>query len=217
MLLYTRMDTRIKICGLTRPQDVEAALRYGADALGFVVACQSPRLLEIDRAARLANPLRGIVKTVAVTVNPTNETLDQITEILCPDYIQLHGRETPSRIREIRTRYTVGIIKALPIANHQDVNNIADYQDHADMILLDAKPEKPGAQAGGHGQTFDWSLLKGIQCQRPLILAGGLNSSNIKEARQTGLSFFDVSSGVECQPGIKDPAKINAFMKACGK
>lgn len=211
------METKIKICGLTRPHDIAAAIEAGADYLGFVIACNSPRALSLSKAARLIEPIRGIAKIVVVTVNPDDKTLHDIFTNLGPDYLQLHGQESLKRVQDIRAMGKTGLIKAVPIATKVDLNDIASFAPLADMILLDAKPPKSSRQAGGHGQRFDWNIIKNLQCDVPLILAGGLSAQNIKTAKQTGISFFDVSSGVERQPGIKDPSKIHAFMKAAGK
>ncbi|HFB55133.1 MAG TPA: phosphoribosylanthranilate isomerase, partial [Hellea balneolensis] len=181
------MDIQVKICGLTRPQDVEAAVRYGADYLGFVVACESPRALGLQDAAHLIHPVRGTAKTVVVTVNPSDHVLAQIVRDVQPDYVQLHGDESPARIVEIKQRTGLSLIKAFPVFASADLHSVIAYESCVDMMLLDAKSPKNSAQKGGHGVTFDWDILTGFRSSRPLILAGGLNGANILAAKRTGI------------------------------
>ena len=207
------MQTQIKICGLTRPQDIEAALRYGADMLGFIVEAKSSRRLSLDEAVRLSRPAIGAAKRVAVTVNADEELLTRIATKMRPDYVQMHGDESPQWIGKIKKITGLPIIKAIAIRNSSDLKQVHAYETCADYILLDAKAPKGEAQRGGHGLSFDWDLLKNFTCKTPLILAGGLNPDNIKAAMRTGIKFFDVSSGVEASPGVKDHNKIKAFME----
>ena len=206
--------TKVKICGLTRPKDVEAALRYGADMLGFIVEAKSSRRLCVADAVRVSRPVIGAAKRVAVTVNASEDLLDRICTDMQPDFIQFHGEESPKTIRYISSFTGVGAIKAIAIHEHADLEQIKDYAGCADYILLDAKAPRGESQRGGHGLSFDWDLLKGFMCETPLILAGGLNPENIIAAKKTGINFFDVSSGVEASAGVKDHRKIQAFMKA---
>ena len=213
------MKTQVKICGLTRPEDVEAALRCGADMLGFIVEAKSSRCLSVTDAARISQPAFGCAKRVAVTVNADEELLNRICADMRPDFIQFHGDETPKTIRYIGSFTGVRAIKAIAIREQADLEQIEAYAGCVDYILLDAKAPKNEAQRGGHGLSFDWGLLKGFVSKTPLILAGGLNPENIRAAKRTGLKFFDVSSGVEANPdlkgpGVKDHQKIQAFMKA---
>ena len=208
------MVLKVKICGLTRPQDIEAAIAAGADMLGFIVEAESPRRLTVGQAARLVRPARDCTKTVAVTVNASEDLLKHIHREIRPDFIQMHGSESPEWLRNVMKLTGIPLIKAIPVHVRADLDKAHAYAGCARYILLDAKPPKGTKQAGGHGSGFDWSLLKGFDCESPLILAGGLSPDNIARARTTGIDFFDVSSGVEARPGVKDHAKIKAFMKA---
>lgn len=206
---------QIKFCGLTRPQDVETALLLGADFLGFIVECKSPRRLSVRDAARLAKPASGTAKTVAVTVNPDDDLIDAIITDMNPDAIQLHGDETPDRVRGIKLRASVTLIKALSVSTREDLERAHAYSGIADYVLLDAKPPKGDKQRGGHGHSFDWKLLENFKSETPLIVAGGLSIDTIELARQmTKAHIFDVSSGVEAAPGIKDATLMTKFMKA---
>ncbi len=208
------MQTHIKICGLTLSQDVETALRYGAGMLGFIVEAESPRRLDIETAARISRPAMGCAKSVAVTVNADEELLRRICTQMRPSVLQMHGDESPKWLSEVKRFTGLPIIKAVAVRDHNDLEHVKTYEACADYILLDAKAPKNDAQRGGHGLSFDWGLLKGFTSKTPLILAGGLNPTNISAAKATGFHFFDVSSGVEAAPGIKDPSLIRTFMKA---
>lgn len=213
------MKTQIKICGLTRPEDVEAALRYGADMLGFIVEANSPRRLSVEEAAQLSRPAFGSAKRVAVTVNASEDLLERICADMRPDYLQFHGDESPKTIRYIGGFTGLPAIKAISITERAGLEQIQAYSGCVDYILLDAKAPKGESQRGGHGLSFDWSLLNGFKAETPLILAGGLSQQNISAAKRTGINFFDVSSGVEASPDlkghvVKDHKKIQAFMKA---
>jgi phosphoribosylanthranilate isomerase len=210
-----RTKSSIKFCGLTRPEDVETAVSLGACLLGFIVECQSPRRLSVAEAARLARPATGLAKRVAVTVNPNDALIDAIITQMQPDYIQCHGDESPARLSAIKKKYAVGLIKALSISDKDDLDRTKTYFGIADYLLLDAKPPKGDKQRGGHGNSFDWGLLRSFSPTTPLIIAGGLSPSTIGSARkQTRAHIFDVSSGVEAAPGIKDAALMTQFMKA---
>ncbi len=208
------MKAQIKICGLTQPKDVEAALLYGADMLGFIVEAKSSRRLSVKKAAQLSRPAFGAAKRVAVTVNADEALLAKIRADMRPDFIQFHGDESPKTIRSIGGFTGLAAIKAITIRERADLSQIKDYAGCVDYILLDAKAPMGESQRGGHGVVFDWKLLKDFSCATPLILAGGLNPFNIHAAKRTGVNFFDVSSGVENTPGVKDHKKIQTFMKA---
>ncbi|PHR91654.1 MAG: phosphoribosylanthranilate isomerase [Robiginitomaculum sp.] len=205
----------VKICGLTRAQDVEAAIAHGADFLGFIIACESPRAISIGDAVELARPASGLAKRVAVTVNATDDVLMQISTRMNPDFLQLHGDETPARVRAIKAVTGLDIIKAVPVRTQDDLKTVHEYEGLVEYILLDAKPSKNTAQRGGHGTAFDWTILQGFTPKTPYILAGGLNPANIKDALQnTDAKIFDVASGVEARAGVKDHALIAQLMKA---
>lgn len=206
---------KIKICGLTDTPGVTAALDAGADYLGFVFADNSPRKISPEQAAELAKPARGKAKIVAVMVNPGDKQLNKVITHLAPDFLQLHGREKPERVRTIWKRFHIPIIKAFAVSSARDIEDTARYARTAAMFLLDARPSKNTGQAGGHGQTFDWTILHDKRLDKPWFLAGGLDPQNITQAlARTGARAVDVSSGVEADPGIKDPHKILAFIQA---
>jgi phosphoribosylanthranilate isomerase len=210
------MTLTAKICGVSTPEAVTAALDGGAGFLGFVFFDKSPRNLSLEAAARLADPVRARgVKVVALTVDPSNAQLDEIAGKLRPDLIQLHGKESPSRVREVAVRAGAGVIKALPVSEDSDLAAVAAYEPLVEHLMFDAKPPKDAAMPGGHGRAFDWTLLAGRRFQRPWFLAGGLDPWNVAEAaRASGAPLVDVSSGVERGPGLKDPALIAAFLDA---
>jgi len=207
------MFTRVKICGLTRPVDVEAAVKHGAGFLGFIVECPSKRRLSVSEAAAIALPAKGIVSRVAVTVNPSEDLIDRIITQMQPDYIQLHGDETPARAADIAKR--IPIIKAVGIASDDDMKSSETYAGIADFLLYDAKPPKDETVRGGHGVAIDWSIIKRAPTPKTFAVAGGLNPNNIAQAiAATRAPVVDVSSGVEASPGVKDHTKIKAFMDA---
>lgn len=191
-----------------------SAISSGANFLGFVVECASSRRLSVEQAVKLSLPTKNIAKRVAVTVNPDVNLLARITAHMRPGYLQLHGDESPQQAALIKTNTGLGIIKAISVQTKSDLAQAKLYAGIADYILLDANSPKDTAQKGGHGLSFDWDILKGFTCSTPLILAGGLNPTNIAQAKNTGIKFFDVSSGVEASAGVKDPSLITQFMKA---
>jgi phosphoribosylanthranilate isomerase len=208
----------VKICGLRSQEAVEAALAGGASHLGFVFFAPSPRDLEPEAAARLAQPVRGQAKVVAVTVDPGDELLDRIMATLNPDLVQLHGSESRARAAEIGRRTGAGVIKALPVSDAADLRAAAAYESAVDHLMFDARPPKDSALPGGVGAAFDWSLMTGRRFTRPWFLAGGLDPWNVAEAiAASGAPMVDVSSGVERGAGIKDPALITSFLHAAGR
>ncbi|MFY0310029.1 phosphoribosylanthranilate isomerase [Leisingera sp. D0M16] len=209
-------DIRVKICGLSTPQDVAAVAAAGAAYAGFVFFPKSPRNVSIEQAAALAVEAPVGLCKVALTVNATDAELDAITEAVPLDMLQLHGRETPERVAEVRSRYGLPVMKAVGIADASDLPQIAEYEQVADQLLIDAKPPKEAELPGGNGLAFDWRLLAGRKYwQKPWMLAGGLTPDNVAEAiRMTGARQVDVSSGVESAPGQKDAALIESFTKA---
>jgi phosphoribosylanthranilate isomerase len=209
------MTLKAKICGVSTPEAVRAALDGQAGWLGFVFFPKSPRNLAPQAAARLAEPVRGRARVVALLVDPGDAQVDEVAGVLKPDLIQLHGRESPSRAREIAARAGCGIIKALPVAEAADLDAAGAYEGVAEHLMFDAKPPKDAALPGGAGRAFDWSLMAGRRFQRPWFLAGGLDPWNVAEAAAaSGAPLVDVSSGVERGPGLKDPALISAFLDA---
>jgi phosphoribosylanthranilate isomerase len=209
------MTIEAKICGMRTPEAVDAALEGGAAFLGFTFFEKSPRYVTPEAAERLAQPVRGKAKVVALLVDPSDAEVDRVAQLLRPDLIQLHGAETPARARDIGQRADVGIIKALPVSEAADLAAAADFETVADHLMFDAKPAKDADRPGGGGRPFDWTLLAGRRFQRPWFLAGGLDPWNLAQAaEQSGAPLLDVSSGVERGPGLKDPALIRAFLDA---
>jgi phosphoribosylanthranilate isomerase len=207
--------TLAKICGLTTGPTVDAALSGGAAFLGFVFFAASPRNIDPAAAASLAAPARGRAAIVALTVDPDDALLERLARELSPDFIQLHGRESPSRLAQIGRRYSGGLIKALAVSEAADLAIASDYEEVADHLMFDAKAPPGAALPGGLGARFDASLLKGRTFARPWFLAGGLDPWNVAEAvAQSGAPMVDVSSGVERGAGLKDPALIGAFLEA---
>ncbi|WP_264212345.1 phosphoribosylanthranilate isomerase [Leisingera thetidis] len=209
-------DIRVKICGLSAPRDVAAAAAAGAAYAGFVFFPKSPRNVGLDQAAALAIAAPAGLCKVALTVNATDADLDAITAAVPLDMLQLHGRETPERVAEVRARYGLPVMKAVGIADAADLPQIALFEQAADQLLIDAKPPKEAELPGGNGLAFDWRLLAGRKYwQKPWMLAGGLTPENVADAiRMTGARQVDVSSGVESAPGEKDAGLIEAFTTA---
>jgi phosphoribosylanthranilate isomerase len=210
------MTVTAKICGLTTPQTVQAALDGRASHLGFMFFAKSPRDIDPEAAARLAAPARARnVKICAVTVDPDDALLDRLMAILKPDLIQLHGRETPARARAVAQRTGAGVIKALPISDSSDLTAAAAFDTVVDHLMFEGRPPRDADRPGGTGSRFDWTLMAGRRFARPWFLAGGLDPWNVAEAmRLSTAPLVDVSSGVERGPGLKDPALITAFLDA---
>lgn len=209
------MDTRVKICGLTTVPDVLAASEAGAAYVGFVFYENSPRHVTPQAARALAIEVPPGIAKVALVVDAGDDALDALTRTVPLDMLQLHGRETPGRVAEIRTRYGLPVMKALGIAEPADLVQIGSYGEVADQLLIDAKPPKGADRPGGNAAAFDWSLIDGFEWPRPWLLAGGLTPENVTEAvRRTGARQVDVSSGVEVSPGCKDADRIRAFIAA---
>lgn len=204
-----------KICGLTSNEAVAAALAGGAACLGFVFFAPSPRNLDPETAGRLARPVRGAARTVAVTVDAADELLDRIMAGLGPDLIQLHGKETPARAVDITRRTGAGVIKAVSISTSADLEAARQYESVVEHLMFDAKLPESSALPGGMGRAFDWSLMAGRRFSRPWFLAGGLDPWNVADAvAESGAPLVDVSSGVERGAGLKDPLLISAFLDA---
>jgi phosphoribosylanthranilate isomerase len=209
-------DVEVKICGLSRPDTMDAALEAGADYVGLVFYEPSPRNVGLEQAETLAAQARGRAAIVALTVNAPDALLRDIARRVRPDFIQAHGEETPERVREIAEITATPVIKAVKVQGAPDVEGARAYAGVADLILYDAMaPEAlAGALPGGNGVAFDWSLLNGNSGGR-FLLSGGLNPANVAEAiRVTGAPVVDVSSGVESTPGVKQPALIRKFIEA---
>jgi phosphoribosylanthranilate isomerase len=205
----------VKICGLSTSATLAAALDAGADMVGFVFFPKSPRHVDWATARALGRQARGRAKIVALTVDADDDALARIVEWLSPDILQLHGREAPSRVTEIRQRFGRPTMKAIGVAAPADFAAAAPHDGVADFLLIDAKPAKNALLPGGNGRAFDWALARDFRPRTPWLLSGGLDPDNVAEAiTLTGARGVDVSSGVESAPGVKDESKIRAFIAA---
>lgn len=208
------MAVEVKICGLNDEDAIDAALEAGADYLGFVFFAKSPRAVTAEQAAELTQFIEGAEK-VGLFVDPDDALLDEVTSHLRLDLLQFHGSETPERLAQVRAEYGVPVMKVIPVATKDDLATAEAFVDVVDMLLFDAKPPKGADLPGGNAVSFDWSILNGFTCKVPWMLAGGLTPANVADAiKATGAAAVDVSSGVETSPGVKDPAKIAAFIAA---
>ena len=207
------MSTRVKICGLTTAETLATAVEAGAGYVGFVFFEKSPRHLDIEAARALALDVPVGVAKVALTVNADDAFLDAINGRVPLDMFQLHGSETPERVREVRVRTGLPVMKAVGIRDADDLQKIEDYAGAADQILVDAKPPTGGDLPGGNGLAFDWRLIANRRWSLPWMLAGGLTADNVAEAvALTGALQVDVSTGVETGPGQKDKDLIRSFL-----
>ncbi|MCA0015487.1 phosphoribosylanthranilate isomerase [Mesorhizobium sp. B292B1B] len=209
------MALDIKICGLKTDQAMAAALAGGASHVGFIFFAKSPRYVEPAEAGRLREAARGKALAVAVTVDANDAILDEIIDRVRPDMLQLHGSETPERVAELKARYGLAVMKALPLSEAADLERIKPFVGVADRFLFDAKPPKGSELPGGNGVAFDWRILAGLDAGLDYMLSGGLNAANIGDAlRLASPPGIDISSGVESAPGVKDPALIEQFFRA---
>jgi len=210
------MTIDVKICGITSADALAAARDGGAAFAGFIFYPPSPRHVTPQAAGALAAE-RGHLGAVGVVVDLSDAELDALVRAVPLDLLQLHGRETPKRVAEVKARFGLPVMKSIAIAGEGDVARAAAYEDAADRLLFDAKPPKDlkGALPGGNALAFDWRLLAGRSWRRPWMLSGGLDADNVAEAvRISGARAVDVSSGVEQRPGLKDPEKIRRFLAA---
>ena len=202
----------VKICGIKSSEILEAAIDAGADIVGFMHFERSPRHVDIEQLQLLISEARGRVETCVVLVNPDNSCVMEVSA-LSPDWIQLHGPETPHRVEAIRDEAGIAVLKAIGISTADDIAGVAAFAEVADRLLLDAKAPKGAERPGGLGVAFDWSLLKALDPSLPFMLSGGLTPDTVTEAiklvRPMGV---DVSSGVEMAPGVKNAALIRALI-----
>jgi phosphoribosylanthranilate isomerase len=202
----------IKICGIKTTALLEAAIEAGADIVGFMHFQRSPRHVDLEGLQELISTARGRIETCVVLVNPDNSCVMEVAA-LSPDWIQLHGPETPHRVEAIRDEAGIAILKAIPIGTAEDVAGVAAFADAADRLLLDTKPPKGAERPGGLGVAFDWALLKALDPGLPFMLSGGLTPESVGQAIKTVKPMgVDVSSGVETAPGEKDANLIRAFI-----
>ena len=209
-------SVKVKICGLTREADMLAVAQAGVSYAGLVFFAKSPRNLGLAQARDLALAAPPGLAKVALTVDADDDMLDAILHEVPLDMLQLHGRETPQRVSALKARYGLPVMKALGIADAEDLHKIDLYAGVADQLLIDAKPPTGSALPGGNGLAFDWRLLQARKYWAlPWMLAGGLSAQNVAQAVQlTGARQVDLSSGVESTPGLKDADQIAAFMQA---
>jgi len=206
------MPVTAKICGLSTPETVDAAIRGGASHVGFVFFPRSPRDIVPEQAGQFATP--GPVGRVGVFVDPDDALLAHAVAGARLTGVQLHGDESPERVAAVKARLGVEVWKAVPVRTRADLDAAQAYRGAADRILYDAKTPK-GTLPGGMGLRFDWALLDGFAHPLPWALSGGLDAGNVAEAAGvTGARLVDVSSGVESAPGVKDVERIAAFLKA---
>jgi phosphoribosylanthranilate isomerase len=209
------MSLIVKICGLSTPETLDAALAAGADMVGFVFFPPSPRHVSLETARKLGRQVKGGARKVALSVDADDALLANCIDALQPDLLQLHGKETVARLRDIKQKFGLPVMKAIAVETLADLAALPGYADVADRILFDARAPSGATRPGGLGAAFDWHLLQNLDLKRPFMVSGGLHAANVAEAvRVTRAGGVDVSSGVERTPGIKDPEMIRAFMRA---
>src|SRR6476646_1353271 len=209
------MSLIVKICGLSTPETLAVALDAGADMVGFVFFPPSPRHLDLKTARELGNQVKHRAVKVALTVDADDATLANIVEVLQPDILQLHGRETVARLRDIKQKFGLQVMKALAVETAADLASLPGYAAVVDRILFDAVAPKEATRPGGLGAVFDWHVLENLDLKLPFLVSGGLDAGNVAQAvRVTRAGGVDVSSGVESSPGVKDPEMIRNFIRA---
>jgi phosphoribosylanthranilate isomerase len=205
----------VKICGLSTPEALDAALDAGADMVGFVFFEASPRHVGFEKARALGKRVGGRARKVALTVDADDTLLDAIVDALEPDLLQLHGKEPPARVAAVKKRFGLQAMKAIAVATKDDLGAVSAYTTVADRLLFDARAPREATRPGGLGRSFDWALLKDFDAGLPFMLSGGLDAGNVADALLiTCAPGVDVSSGVESAPGVKDVEKIRVFVRA---
>jgi phosphoribosylanthranilate isomerase len=209
------MSLIVKICGLSTRETLDVALDAGADMVGFVFFPPSPRHLGLATARDLGKQASGRALKVALTVDADDLTLANIVEALQPDILQLHGKETAARLRDIRQKFGLPGMKAIAVETPADLASLPGYAGVADRILFDARAPREATRPGGLGAVFDWHVLEKLDLKLPFMVSGGLTAQNVAEAvKVTRAGGVDVSSGVERMPGVKDPEMIRSFIRA---
>lgn len=209
------MSVEVKICGLSTPAGISAAVFGGARYVGFVFYPPSPRFVSPERAAMLAALVPSSVLKVGVVVDVSDMELGMLLDHVRLDMLQLHGSEPPERVAEIRQRFGLPVIKAAPIYTADDLGRARRFEAVADRLLFDAKAPAGANRPGGNAISFDWSLLRDVAFPIPWFLAGGVTAANVAEAvRQSGAASLDISSGVETSPGVKSAERIRQFLRA---
>lgn len=211
------MSVSAKICGISTFSAAQTAMSEDAGFLGFIHFAKSPRHVELPAMASLMQAIRAegaTQKLVSVIVDPDDATIETLRDTVKPDLIQLHGKETPKRVAEIRATTGIPVIKALSVSEAADLTAAQTFDAVADYLLFDAKPPKDALLPGGLGLSFDWTLLRGYKGEKPWFLAGGLTPDNVAQAVTiSGAQCVDVSSGVESAPGVKDGNLISGFLR----
>jgi phosphoribosylanthranilate isomerase len=211
----TRKTVTVKICGITDDEAMDAVVDSGADMVGLVFFPPSPRAVTPERAAELVELAPEELLKVGLFVDADDRTLDAVLTHVRLDLLQFHGHETAERIEAVRLEYGLPVMKVIPVATAVDLDAASAFTASADRLLFDAKAPKGADRPGGNATAFDWAVLAGRKWPLPWMLAGGLEPANVAEAiRISGAPGVDVSSGVESAPGVKDPARIRAFVKA---
>ena len=211
------MAIEVKICGINSRPALAAAIDGGAAYVGLIFYPPSPRFVSIEQAAALSAAVPEGVTKVGLLVDADDASIASVLADVPLDMLQLHGSESPARVTEIRGGFGRPVMKAVKIESADDVAAAEVYCGAADRLLFDAKPPKGmiGALPGGNAISFDWRLLAGRRWPLPWMLSGGLDVGNVAEAVSiSGAPAIDISSGVEDRPGVKNPEKIRAFLKA---
>lgn len=209
------MSLVVKICGLSKRDTLEVALDAGADMVGFVFFEASPRHVDLGAARELGRQVKGRAVKVALTVDADDATLENCIEALQPGLLQLHGSESVARVRDIKQKFGLPVMKAIPVGIAADLAGLPGYAAVSDRILFDARAPKDATRPGGLGVPFDWHLLENVKLDVPFMVSGGLTIGNVAEAVSiTHAGGVDISSGVERAPGVKDPDMIRAFIRA---
>src|ERR1700744_3091745 len=208
------MSLIVKICGLSTSETLDVALQAGADMVGFVFFPPSPRHISLETARELGRQVKGRALKVALTVDADDATLSNIVETLKPDLLQLHGKESVARLRDIKHAFGVPLMKVLAVETAADLAPLSGFAAVVDRILFDARAPKGATRPGGLGTAFDWHALENLDLKLPFVVSGGLTADNVADAiRITRAGGVDVSSGVERCPGIKVPEMIRAFIR----
>lgn len=211
------MSNRVKICGVKTPADIQACVDAGAAYLGFNFFAKSPRSVSLAEARDLAVQVPVGMARVGLIVNMDDAFIRSLTDQVPLDILQLHGGESVERVAEVKAMTGLPVMKVVGVAGAEDLPNLDQFSDVADMILVDAKAPKGADLPGGNGIRFDWTLIAGREWSVPWMLAGGLNPDNVAEAiAKTGARQVDVASGVESAPGQKDASLIRDFVHAAG-
>src|SRR3977135_3307474 len=209
------MSLIVKVCGLSTPETLDVALDAGADMVGVGFFSPSPRHLNLATARDLGRQARGRAIKVALTVDADDATLANIVEALAPDILQLHGKETVARLRDIKQVFGLPVMKEIAVGTPADLKPLPGYAAVADRILFDARAPREATRPGGLGAVFDWHVLEKLDLQLPFMVSGGLNAGNVAEAvRVTRAGGVDISSGVERAPRVKDAEMIHTFIRA---